>query len=186
MPCSSGWYSTNGIGAVSLRNGVPVSESRLVGGPNASRRASPQLSASPPWCTSSRITRVRLRERELAVQRRAHRDLRVGDRDAVEVPGAAAVGVAEAGVEADPDAGGGIRPLRLEVLGRRDDDDAVDDAAGAQFGGEPQGEGRLACARRGRGEEVARQVGEVLLERLGLPGAQLRCGAPCGALGEGR
>ena len=43
---------------MSERNGVPVSASRRRAGSNASRTASPQLNASPAWCTSSRITRV--------------------------------------------------------------------------------------------------------------------------------
>ena len=46
---------------MSLRNGVPVRLSRRVAGSNASRTASPQLFASPPWCTSSSTTSVRLR-----------------------------------------------------------------------------------------------------------------------------
>ena len=59
MPWSSGAYRTNGMGAVSDRKGVPVSDSRRVAPPKASRMPSPQLSASPPWWTSSRMTRVR-------------------------------------------------------------------------------------------------------------------------------
>ena len=51
---------TNGIGASSLRNGVPVNANRRVASPNASRIASPQLLASPPWWISSKITSVRL------------------------------------------------------------------------------------------------------------------------------
>ena len=156
MPCSSGWYSTNGIGAVSLRNGVPDSSSRRVARPYASRRASPQLSASPPWCTSSRITSVRASSTSALVHGCLHRDLRVGDRDAVEVPRGRDVTVAEGRIEADRDAGRGIRPLRLQMLGRRDDDDAVDHAAAQQLAREAQGERRLAGAGGRRGEEVAR------------------------------
>jgi hypothetical protein len=87
-------------------------------------------------------------------------DLRVGDRDAVELPRVRALTVAEARVESDADAGRGIRPLRLQVLGGRDDDEALDDAAAQQFGRETQGEGRLAgagvaAARKSRGPRPA-------------------------------
>ena len=43
---------------MSERNGVPVSASRRRAGSKASRTASPHDSASPAWCTSSRITSV--------------------------------------------------------------------------------------------------------------------------------
>ena len=59
MPSRSSAYSTNGIGEVSERNGVPVRDSRRVAGSKASRSPSPQDSASPPWWISSRITSVR-------------------------------------------------------------------------------------------------------------------------------
>ena len=49
---------TNGIGEVSERNGVPVSDRRRVAGSKASRMPSPQLFASPPWWISSRMTSV--------------------------------------------------------------------------------------------------------------------------------
>ena len=78
---------------------------------------------------------------------------------------------------------GRIRPLALEVLGRRDDGDPVDHAPGEQFGGEPQREGGLAGAGRCRGQEVARLGLEISVERFGLPGAQLLGCASRGAFG---
>ncbi len=61
----------------------------------------------------------------------------------------------------DGDPVGGLGPLPLEVLGRRDDGDAVDLAAGQELVGEAEREGRLAGARcRGR-EEVPRIALEV-------------------------
>ncbi len=193
MPCSSGWYSTNGIGAVSLRNGVPDSSSRRVARPYASRSASPQLSASPPWCTSSRITSVRASSRDPLVHRGLDRDLGVRHGDAVVVPRGSQVTVAEGRVEADRDARRGIGPLGLEVLGGRDDDDPVDDATAQQLAREAERERRLAGAGSRRGEEVAgssaRAVGavegEVLVERFGLPGAQPLRRAPRRALRVG-
>ena len=127
-------------------------------GSNASRIASPQRERVAAVVHLVEDHERAARHRELAVQRRPHRDLRVGDRDAVEVPGAPAVGVAEPRVEPDAGAGRGIRPLPLEVVGGRDDGDAVDDAPGAQLGGEAQGERGLAGARRRSGEEVARHA----------------------------
>jgi hypothetical protein len=59
MPSASGAYSTKGICAMSERNGVPVSASRLAAGSKASLIASPQASASPAWWISSRMTSVR-------------------------------------------------------------------------------------------------------------------------------
>ena len=59
MPCSSMAYWTNGIGAVSERNGVTGQREPSCAPLNASLMPSPQVSASPPWWTSSRTTRVR-------------------------------------------------------------------------------------------------------------------------------
>ncbi len=133
-------------------------------------------------------------DRQALVDGCLHRDLRVGHRDPVIMPGGRVVPVAERGVEPDADAGGGIRPLRLEVLGRRDHDQPVDDPSAQELTGEPQGEGRLAGARGRRGEEVARAAArtvrpveaEVQVERLGLPRSQALRGAPRRALGVGR
>ena len=124
------------------------------------------------------------RNGELAVQRGSHRDLRIRDRDAVEVPRGLPVRVAETRVQPDAGASRGIRPLPLQVVGRCDDGDPVDDAACPELGGQAQREGGLAGARRGRCQEVARHVGEVLLECFGLPGAQLARSAPWSAGGE--
>ena len=119
-----------------------------------------------------------------------HGDLGVGHRDAVILPRGREVAVAEGGVESDRHARGGIGPLGLQVLGGRDDDDAVDDAPTQQLGRQTQRERRLSGARRRRGQEVARTPAdavrtletEVAVERLGLPGAQPVGGAPRRAL----
>jgi hypothetical protein len=47
------------MGESSLRKGVPVRASLRVASSKASRIASPQLFASPPWWISSKTTRVR-------------------------------------------------------------------------------------------------------------------------------
>ena len=127
-----------------------------------------------------------LRLGERAVQGCLDRDLRVGDDDAVELPRFARVPVAELRVEPDAGAVRGIRPLPLEVLGRRDDGDAVDDALLQQDAGEPQRERGLAGARRRGDEEVAVRRREVVVERLLLPRPQRGDGAACGAFREGR
>ena len=84
-----------------------------------------------------------------------HADLGVGDHGAVEVGRGVHVGVAErrrrAGCRPGPRR---LRPLRLQVLGRRDHGDRVDRAVGQQLGGDPQGERGLAGARRGDRQEV--------------------------------
>ena len=67
----------------------------------------------------------RARRRQLAVQRRARRDLGVGHGDAVVVVAVPADAVAELRVEADADPGGGVGPLGLEVLGGGHDGDAL-------------------------------------------------------------
>ena len=85
-------------------------------------------------------------------------DRGVGDRDAVVVVRRAApLELENAGSMLDADPAGGVGPLRLEVLGGGDHGDRADDAAVEQLGGDPQGEGRLAGARGGDGEEVARR-----------------------------
>ncbi len=85
------------------------------------------------------------------------RHLRVRHRDAVVVPRGSTVAVAEAGVEAERDAGRGIGFTGPEVLGRSYDD-AVDHAAAEQLGRQPQRERGLAGARGRRGEEVAQPL----------------------------
>ena len=54
-----------------------------------------------------------------------------------------------------------------------------------QLGGDPQGVGRLAGARRRDGEEVALSAPEVGGQGVLLPGPQPGGGTPRGPLGEG-
>ncbi len=122
---------------------------------------------------------------ETPVQSRPHRDLRVGDGDAVEVLAVPTVAVLEARVEPHADAVCGIGPLPLEVLGRSHDRHAVDLLLGEELGDEPKCEGGLACARRRSDEEVPRFRNEVGLESFGLPGPQLVGRAPCSAFRKG-
>ena len=63
---------------------------------------------------------------QMTVDRRLRRHLRVGDHGAVVMPCRRPMTVAEPGVETDVHASGGIGPLRLQMLGRGDHDDAVD------------------------------------------------------------
>jgi hypothetical protein len=123
---------------------------------------------------------------QMAMHRGLRRHLRVRHDGTVIVPRRRPVAVAEAWIEPDVHARGSIGPLRLQVLGRCDDDDAVHLAQAHQLDGQGEGEGRLACAGRRRHEEVALIGLEVLVERLLLPGAQLARGAPGGALRKGR
>ena len=129
---------------------------------------------------------------EPAVHGCLDRDLRIGDRNPVEVPGVGVLPVAEARIESDAHTGRGVGPLGLQVLGGSDHHDALDHAAPQELGGQTQREGRLAGAGGRRGEEVAgalsravRSVeGEVLLERFGLPRAQVLRRSPRRALRE--
>jgi hypothetical protein len=100
-----------------------------------------------------------------------HAHLGVGQHRAVEVAGRVHVGVAERVVELDPDAGGGVGPLHLQVLGRRHDGHGLDGVVGEEFGRDPQRERRLAGARRGDREEVLVPTAQVLEQCLALPGA---------------
>ena len=129
-------------------------------------------------------------EHELLVHRGLDGHLGVGDGHTVVVPSGSDVTIAEGGVQANRHPGGGIRPLRLQVLGRGDHDDAVDDVTPQQFRREAQRERGLAGAGGRGSEEVARTgtrtVGavhrEVQVERFRLPGTQTLCGAPRSAL----
>ena len=94
--------------------------------------------------------------------------------------------VAVARVDPDADACSGFCPLRLEVVGRGNDRDAVDGTPLEELGREAQREGRLACTRSRRGKEVPRLGLEVDIEGLCLPGAQPSGRAPRGALRERR
>ena len=128
--------------------------------------------------------------RHLVDEHAVHEGLRgdLGVRDGRPVEGARdhAGGVAEGRIETDADAVRRVGPLPLEVLGGGHDDDALDGAPREQLGSEAEGEGRLAGSRRRGGEEVPRLVGEVRVERLGLPGAQPVGRAACRALRVGR
>lgn len=131
------------------------------------------------------------RVREFPVQARAHGDGCVRDDDAVELTRLAPVSVREVRVETDASTVGRIRPLHFEMLGRRDNRDAVDHATLQKFGCETQGEGGFACAGGCRDKKIAAaRLGsggiEVAGQRLFLPGAQLACGTPGGTLGETR
>ncbi len=120
------------------------------------------------------------------VQGRVHGDLRVGDRHPDVVARGRALAVLELGVDADAHLPGGVGPLALEVLGGGHDRDRLDHPVGEQLAGDAQGVGRLARARRRHGEEVTRLTPGVEVERLLLPGTQLRGGAPRGPVGIGR
>ena len=65
-------------------------------------------------------------------------------------------------VELDPYPGGRLRPLLLQMLGRRDDGHLLHDVVVQQPRGEGQREGGLAGAGRRDGEEVARLLLDVL------------------------
>jgi hypothetical protein len=103
------------------------------------------------------------------VQRRRRGHLRVGHDRAAEVPRGRAVGVAERGVERDPEPGGRQRPLVLQVLGRGDDGDRGDGAVGEQFRRHPQREGRLACAGCRHREEIRRPAQQIRRKCAALP-----------------
>jgi hypothetical protein len=92
---------------------------------------------------------------ELAVQCRAHGDLCIGDDDAVEAATTERLAVAVLGIEPDAGAMGGVRPLAFQVLGGRDNGNAIDGSTCQQFGREAQRERRLAGAGSGGGEKVA-------------------------------
>lgn len=127
-------------------------------------------------------------QRALPVQVRAAGDLGIGEGHAAVLMALHRNGVREGRVQVDPDAGGGVGPLVLEVLGRRDHGDLTDEAAVEEFGGHLQGVGRLAGAGRGHREEVlltGRAALQVCRERALLPGAQLGSGTPGCPLREG-
>ena len=115
-------------------------------------------------------------ERAPLVHLRCHADLGVRQHRAVEVGRRVDVGVAEPGVELDPDPSTRRGPLVLEVLGRRHDGDGVDRAVGEQFGRDPQRERRLTGARGRHRQEVRRPPSQVRDQRLALPGAQVGTG----------
>lgn len=99
-------------------------------------------------------------------------DLRVGEDDTVIVGAGLAGRVAEPRIEGDPDAGGGLGPLMLEVLGGCDNGDRLDGLVVEQFAGDPQTKGRLARAGGGDGQEVGGFGRQILGEGASLPGAE--------------
>ena len=112
--------------------------------------------------------------RALPVQRRVRGDLGVGDGDPGEVGPGPALGVPVRRVDRDAEPGGRLRPLVLEVLGRRDDGDRRDLAAGEQFGRDGERVRGLARSRRGDQQEVAPGRAEVLVVGILLPPAKTR------------
>ncbi|CCI54392.1 hypothetical protein BN13_70016 [Nostocoides jenkinsii Ben 74] len=120
-----------------------------------------------------------------AIVEMSRRDPGIGDGGADILLGAAAPRPTEAGVDGDARPVRRIGPLNLQVLGRRDDRDLVDDARVEQFPSDAQREGGLSGAGRGDGEEVPWAFPEVLLERRGLPRAEAGRGSPWRSTGEG-
>ena len=117
---------------------------------------------------------------------RVDRDAGIGDRDPEVVAGDLALAGGVRRVDRDPGPGRGLGPLPLQVLGRRDDGDPVDDPAADQLGGHRQRERRLAGAGRRDGEEVAGLATQVVGDGGGLPGAQGRGRPPGRAVRPGR
>lgn len=99
-------------------------------------------------------------------------DLRVGDHDTVVVAGGAARRVGESRIQRDADPVRGLRPLMLQVLGRRDDGDLVDGAVGEQLCGDPQCEGGLTRAGGGHREKVPRLGRQIFRQCATLPRTQ--------------
>ena len=121
-------------------------------------------------------------------------DLRVRDRDPVVMAGRASVPIREVRVKPQRDPGCSVGPLGLQMLGRGDHDDPVDDVAPQQLGSKAQCEGRLAGAGRRGSEEVARSTAgtvgpvhvEVPVEGFGLPRAEAPGRSPGCTLRVGR
>ena len=65
--------------------------------------------------------------------------LRIGDDDSVIFRGVLCVRVAESRVQGQPEGGGRLSPLDLEVFGGHHDGDLVDRTVGQQLGSNPQG-----------------------------------------------
>ena len=110
-------------------------------------------------------------------RQRVDRDAGVGHRDADEVLRGLALAGGVRRVDRDAGPRGGLGPLELEVLGRRDDRDPVDEAAAEQLGGHRQRERRLAGAGRRHREEVARAARRSTA--ASPPSARRAARAPC-------
>ena len=157
---------------------MPVSASRRRAGSNASRTASPHDSASPAWCTSSRITSVLNRSVRIRMRERVDRHAGVGHRDAdVVLRWSCPCRPAYVGSIGMPARAAASAHCGLEVLGRRDDRDPVDDRAAPSSSAATVSANvvlpapGVATARKSRG-----LLGEV------LPSAavcQARSAAPC-------
>ena len=117
------------------------------------------------------------------VQLRLIRHLRVGQRHALVVAADGHVRVLKVRVNRNTDLRGGVRPLLLQVVGRRHNDELAHRAAVEEFLGEGEREGGFTRAGGCHGHEVAGVLFEVLLHGLGLPGSQVHRGAPGGAVG---
>ena len=121
----------------------------------------------------------------LPVQRRVRRDLRVGDGHAVEVGADPALGVPVGGVDGDAEPGCRLRPLVLEVFGRRDHGERGDLAPGQQFRGDRERVGGLPRPGRGDQQEVTPGQLEVLVIGILLPPAKTKKKIiPNGTLGQ--
>ena len=122
----------------------------------------------------------------VVVQDRLRRHLRIGQGHTVVAGSVLALRILEIRVEFDAHARGRVGPLHLQVFGRSDHRHPIDDLSGQKLCGQPQSERGLAGARGGDCEKVLRLFLEVEFESLRLPGTQLPCRSPCGALGKGR
>ena len=120
------------------------------------------------------MTSVRRFSRALPVQRRVRGDLGVGDGDPGEVGPGPALGVPVGRVDRDAEPGGRLRPLVLEVLGRRDDGERGDLAPGQQFGRDGERVGGLARSRRRDQQEVPPGRAEILVVGILLPAAKTK------------
>ena len=98
--------------------------------------------------------------------------LGVGHNDPVVVIGGLRVGVGELRVQGNPDPGGRLGPLDLEVFGRHDDRDGFDGALGHQLGDDPQRKRRLACTWGCDSQEIPRLGGQVFHQCAPLPAPQ--------------
>ena len=105
------------------------------------------------------------------VQARLDSHLRVGHSESMKSTTAERVAVSVLGIQPDANPVSRVSPLPLEVLGRCDHRDAVDDAPSDEFGCQAKCEGCLASARSRRREKVARLCLKVRVECLGLPRA---------------
>jgi hypothetical protein len=111
-------------------------------------------------------------QRSLSVQGGVGGDLGIRHGHAGEVGRGLSLGVAEAGIQRDPEPVRRLRPLVLEMLCRRDDRDSGDLTSSEQFCGDRQRERGLPGARRRDEQEVALITAEVRLVRVTLPATE--------------